>query len=143
MSETAVGGRDWQLRNVPDELVQHYRRAGWWDERALTDLVADGLQRMSDVDFRVRSDVRPWSGRFIDVDRAARSLAAAWQADVQLGQGCLTFRTCARGARFAFPAHLDGGAMLGCGSRNATTLALWSSARISRQPPSRLRQPVQ
>src|SRR5918994_6062950 len=40
-------------------------------------MVADGLGARADVDFRVRSKVRPWSGTFADVDRAARSLAAA------------------------------------------------------------------
>jgi acyl-CoA synthetase (AMP-forming)/AMP-acid ligase II len=35
---------------------------------------------MADVEFRVRSHVRPWVGTFAEVDRAARSLAAALHA---------------------------------------------------------------
>src|SRR3954453_7366642 len=42
--------------------------------------VAEGLAHMRDVGFRVRSKVRPWSGTFADVDRAARSLAASLHA---------------------------------------------------------------
>src|SRR5262245_40428611 len=39
-------------------------------------MVADGLGSMAQAGFRVHSKVRPWSGTFADVDRAARSLAA-------------------------------------------------------------------
>src|SRR4051812_18161020 len=42
--------------------------------------VAAGLAQMRHVGFRVRSKVRPWTGTFADVDRAARSLAAALHA---------------------------------------------------------------
>jgi acyl-CoA synthetase (AMP-forming)/AMP-acid ligase II len=43
-------------------------------------MVADGLGRMASVGFRVRSKVRPWTGTFADVDRAARSLAGSLRA---------------------------------------------------------------
>ena len=43
------------------------RRSGRWS--------TDGLGRIGDVAFRVRSPVRPWQGTFADVDRAARALA--------------------------------------------------------------------
>ena len=70
----------WQLRSVSDELRREYRDNGWWDDASLGDLVAAGLDRMHDVPFRVRSQVRPWDGTFADIDRAARSLAATWRA---------------------------------------------------------------
>ncbi len=44
-------------------------------------MVADGLGRMGEVPFRVRSQIRPWEGTFADVDRAARALATSLQAE--------------------------------------------------------------
>src|SRR3954466_2338563 len=70
----------WRLRTVPDELVEQYVAEGWWTDASLGTMVADGLAAMSGASFRVRSKVRPWSGTFADVDRAARSLAASLQA---------------------------------------------------------------
>jgi acyl-CoA synthetase (AMP-forming)/AMP-acid ligase II len=67
----------WRLRAVPPSLADRYRAAGWWTDATLGDMVADGLGRRGDVPFRVRSAVRPWDGTLGDVDRAARSLAAA------------------------------------------------------------------
>jgi acyl-CoA synthetase len=67
----------WTLRAVPPELDERYRAEGWWTDTTLGDMVAGGLDAMGDVGFRVRSAVRPWTGTFADVDRAARSLAAA------------------------------------------------------------------
>ena len=71
----------WQLRTVPEELAARYRAEGWWDDATLGDLVAEGLGRRGDVAFRVRSATRPWDGTFADVDRSARALAGALQAD--------------------------------------------------------------
>jgi acyl-CoA synthetase len=70
----------WRLRSVPQELADRYRAERWWDDASLGDMVANGLGSMSGCDFRVRSQVRPWDGTFADVDRAARSLAAALRA---------------------------------------------------------------
>jgi acyl-CoA synthetase len=70
----------WHLRAVPPSLADRYRAAGWWTDATLGDMVADGLGRRGDVPFRVRSAVRPWDGTLADVDRAARSLAAALAA---------------------------------------------------------------
>ena len=70
----------WRLRTVPDELGERYRAEGWWNDLTLGSMVADGLSKMGDVEFRVRSAVRPWDGTFADVDRAARSLAGALRA---------------------------------------------------------------
>ena len=36
----------WQLRSVPDSLVQHYVEQGWWTDDSLGDLVARGLAVM-------------------------------------------------------------------------------------------------
>jgi acyl-CoA synthetase len=69
------GGR-WALRTVPAEQAERYRSEGWWTDRTLGETVAAGLETLADVPFRVRSRVRPWSGTFAEVDRAARSLAA-------------------------------------------------------------------
>jgi acyl-CoA synthetase (AMP-forming)/AMP-acid ligase II len=68
-------GERWQLRTVPD--ADRYRAAGWWDDRSLGQLVADGLGSQGSAGFHVWSDVRPWHGTFADVDRAARSLAGS------------------------------------------------------------------
>ena len=70
----------WRLRSVPDHLAERYRAEGWWDDTTLGAMVADGLGTMSGAGFRVRSKVRPWAGTFADVDRAARSVAAALSA---------------------------------------------------------------
>jgi acyl-CoA synthetase (AMP-forming)/AMP-acid ligase II len=72
-----VTGPRWPLRTVPDELVARYLDEGWWTETSLGDMVADGLDAMAGAGFRVHSKVRPWSGTFADVDRAARGLAAS------------------------------------------------------------------
>ncbi|HKY14279.1 MAG TPA: AMP-binding protein [Microthrixaceae bacterium] len=70
----------WTRRPVPADLAAHYRAEGWWDDATLGATVADGLGRMGDADFRVFSDVRPWSGKFVDVDLAARRLAGTLRA---------------------------------------------------------------
>src|SRR5688500_5193246 len=43
-------------------------------------MVADGLDQLGHSAFQVRSKLRPWTGTFSDVDRAARSLASSLQA---------------------------------------------------------------
>jgi acyl-CoA synthetase (AMP-forming)/AMP-acid ligase II len=81
MTEPTTIGRDsWRLRTVPRNLADRYRTEGWWTDATLGRTVADGLGTMAHVGFRVRSAVRPWEGTFADVDRAARSLAAALRA---------------------------------------------------------------
>lgn len=81
MTETTSTGRDrWSLRTVPDHLVQQYRREGWWNDTTLGEMVAAGLGNMGDAEFRVRSKVRPWTGTFAEVDRAARSMAGTLRA---------------------------------------------------------------
>ena len=77
---TEIARETWGLRHIPADLAESYRANGWWTDASLGDMVATGLGTMGDVGFRVRSAVRPWSGTFADVDRAARSLATALQA---------------------------------------------------------------
>ena len=79
--EAVTEGREaWRLRTVPPALVERYVAEGWWAGDGLGDMVADGLGRRGGTSFRVLSQVRPWSGTFTDVDRAARALAGAWRA---------------------------------------------------------------
>ncbi len=81
MTQPSTIGRDrWRLRPVPRHLAARYRAEGWWTDASLGAMVADGLGTRGDAAFRVRSAVRPWDGTFADVDRAARSLAAALRA---------------------------------------------------------------
>jgi acyl-CoA synthetase (AMP-forming)/AMP-acid ligase II len=72
----SVGRDSWHLRSVAPDLAERYRAEGWWNDATLGTMVADGLGAMAQAGFRVHSKVRPWSGTFADVDRAARSLAA-------------------------------------------------------------------
>ena len=81
MGESSPGrGREWALRSVADELSVRYRAEGWWDDAPLGSMVVDGLERMSAVSFDVHSRVRPWSGTFGELARAARALAGALRA---------------------------------------------------------------
>jgi acyl-CoA synthetase len=77
---SSIGADRWRLRSVPGDLAERYRSEGWWTDASLGSMVADGLGRMADVPFRVRSQVHPWTGTFAEVDRAARSLAATFRA---------------------------------------------------------------
>ncbi|MEV1064004.1 AMP-binding protein [Streptomyces sp. NPDC050263] len=64
------------LRTIPPELAQRYEAAGLWTRETLGDLLTERLRAVPDTEFRVHSRVRPWSGTFGDVERAARRLAA-------------------------------------------------------------------
>ncbi len=83
MAQIDVAGledRGWGIRRVPEELAARYRDEGHWQGRSLGQVVADGLGSMSEVEFHVHSAMRPWSGTFGDIDRAARSFAASLRA---------------------------------------------------------------
>jgi acyl-CoA synthetase len=56
--------------------VKRYEAEGWWTRDTIGDLLARGLAAAPDVEFRVHSAVRPWSGTFADVELLARRLAA-------------------------------------------------------------------
>jgi acyl-CoA synthetase len=75
-----AGDRSWPARQLPDELRRRYLTEGWWGDATLASMVAEGLSGLGRVRFRVHSDLHPWDGTFDQVDRAARSLAAALTA---------------------------------------------------------------
>ncbi|MCX4766599.1 AMP-binding protein [Streptomyces sp. NBC_01275] len=68
------------LRSVPPELVERYESEGWWTGEALGDLLAKGLAAAGGTEFRVHSEVRPWTGTFAQVERVARRLAGGLRA---------------------------------------------------------------
>ncbi|MEU6140455.1 AMP-binding protein [Streptomyces sp. NPDC047081] len=63
------------MRKIPAELVERYEAEGWWTRDTIGDLLARGLAGAPEVEFRVHSSVRPWSGTFRDVEGVARRLA--------------------------------------------------------------------
>ena len=71
----------WQLRTVPADLVERYRANGWWSDTTLGALTAAASEQAGRNRFRVYSAERPWQGTCADVDKRARSLAAALQKD--------------------------------------------------------------
>jgi acyl-CoA synthetase len=85
---STIGRGSWRLRSVPQDIADHYRAEGWWTDDSLGQMVAHGIGSMGQVGFRVRSEVRPWTGTFADVDRAARSLATELRAR-GVGPGCV------------------------------------------------------
>jgi acyl-CoA synthetase len=68
------------MRNIPAELAQRYREQGWWTQETIGDVLARGLAAAPNTEFRVHSQVRPWSGTFGDVELVARRLAAGLRA---------------------------------------------------------------
>jgi len=67
----------WNLRSVPADLIERYVSEGWWTDETLGTTVAGAVAPLADAGFTVHSKVRPWRGTFGEVDRAARSFAAA------------------------------------------------------------------
>ena len=70
----------WPLRQVPADLASRYVAEGWWTDATLGKLIAENADAHRGNAVRVYSEVRPWSGTFEDVDRAARALAASLRA---------------------------------------------------------------
>jgi acyl-CoA synthetase len=64
------------MRTIPAELTERYEAEGWWTPETIGDMLARGLEAAPGAEFRVHSEVRPWSGTFRDVERTARRLAA-------------------------------------------------------------------
>ncbi|OBB33715.1 AMP-dependent synthetase [Mycolicibacterium peregrinum] len=62
-------------RTIPAALTESYRSNGWWTDDTIGNLLAQGLRNAPDADFRVYSDVRPWTGTFATVEGVARRLA--------------------------------------------------------------------
>ena len=68
------------MRTIPSELAANYLQQGWWTPDTLGDLLARGLAAAPDTEFRVHSDVRPYTGTFGEVELIARRLAAGLRA---------------------------------------------------------------
>ncbi|WP_024804394.1 AMP-binding protein [Nocardia sp. BMG51109] len=68
------------MRTVPEELRTEYENAGWWRRETLGDVLVRGLAAAPGAEFRVHSEVRPWSGSCAEVERTARRLAAGLRA---------------------------------------------------------------
>ncbi|MQY18860.1 AMP-binding protein [Nocardia macrotermitis] len=68
------------MRTIPEELRRSYERAGWWRPETLGDLLGRGLAAAPEAEFRVHSQVRPWSGTLAEVEHTARRLAAGLRA---------------------------------------------------------------
>ncbi|PXW26676.1 AMP-binding protein [Nocardia sp. 348MFTsu5.1] len=64
------------MRTIPADLVARYEQQGWWTDETIGELLAAGLTAAPDVEFRIHSSIRPWSGTFSDVELVARRLAA-------------------------------------------------------------------
>ncbi|MCX5044272.1 AMP-binding protein [Aldersonia sp. NBC_00410] len=64
------------MRTIPDELCKRYIAEGWWSLETIGDLLAERIAAAPGTEFRVHSQVRPWSGTFGDVEHVARRLAA-------------------------------------------------------------------
>ena len=81
MGEPAgTGAERWALRPVPERQARRYLAEGRWNDATLGTTVAGGLAHLGAQRFQVHSKVRPWAGTFAEVDRAARTLAAALRA---------------------------------------------------------------
>lgn len=77
-SATGIGAL--RMRHIPGELVTRYEAEGWWTRDTIGDLLARGLAAAPDIEFRVHSTTRPWSGTFRDVELVARRLASGLHA---------------------------------------------------------------
>jgi acyl-CoA synthetase len=75
-----VTNRQWGQRAIPPALRDRYVAEGWWTDRTLGDLVAEGLRTKPDLRFNVRSTVHPFSGTIGDIDRGAHRLAGSLAA---------------------------------------------------------------
>ena len=64
------------MRTVSADLARRYEAAGWWTRDTIGDMLARGMAAAPDLEFRVHSEVRPWTGTFRDVELVARRLAA-------------------------------------------------------------------
>src|SRR5206468_906054 len=73
-------GRDtvpeWELRAPAPELADAYRRAGWWNDDTLGQLVERGMTAAPNVPVRIWSATRPWAGTLGDLLDRSRRLAA-------------------------------------------------------------------
>ncbi len=68
------------MRTIPAELAERYTAEGWWTRETIGGLLARGLAAAPDVEFRIHSSTRPWTGTFRDVELVARRLAGGLRA---------------------------------------------------------------
>jgi acyl-CoA synthetase (AMP-forming)/AMP-acid ligase II len=64
-----------ELRAIDAARTQQYVRDGFWDDRSLGRVLAEGLHDASSQPFTVRSERRPYRGTLGDVDALARRVA--------------------------------------------------------------------
>lgn len=64
------------MRKIPPDLANHYQEQGWWTSETIGELLSSGLSAAPQTEFRIHSEIRPWSGTFGDVEHIARRLAA-------------------------------------------------------------------
>jgi len=64
------------MRTIPAALRTQYEQAGWWSQDTIGAMLAERLSVAPDTEFRVHSELRPWSGTFGEVEDRARRLAA-------------------------------------------------------------------
>src|SRR2546421_9270496 len=73
-------GLDWQPRSVAPELVSRYQQDGFWTGESLGAVLGGRLAARREQTFKLRSDLRPWSGTFGDVLDGSRRVAAGLAA---------------------------------------------------------------
>src|SRR3954469_19051268 len=71
---------DWQPRSVASDLTSGYQRAGFWTDESLGAVLGGRLAARREQTFKLRSDLRPWSGTFGDVLDGSRRVAAGLAA---------------------------------------------------------------
>ncbi|MEI8000483.1 MAG: AMP-binding protein [Actinomycetes bacterium] len=67
----------WDLREVPDALRERYLAEGWWTDDTFASWLEERCSARPDLDFRVWSDLHPWSGTIGDLSRDSLHLAGA------------------------------------------------------------------
>src|SRR5437764_10860428 len=73
-------GLDWQPRSVGPELVSRYQQDRFWTGASLGAVLGGRLAARREQTFKLRSDLRPWSGTFGDVLDGSRRVAAGLAA---------------------------------------------------------------
>ena len=71
---------DFTPREIEAERARRYVREGFWDDRSLGAILADGLRDAAALPFTVRSERNPYRGTLGDVDALARKVAAGMRA---------------------------------------------------------------
>jgi acyl-CoA synthetase len=73
-ADPARTAKRWSTRGVPPELERAYVDGGWWTGDTLGALIARQLAKHAASAIAIWSRVRPWQGRYADVDDEARRL---------------------------------------------------------------------